>query len=97
MKGSDGLTPLMMAAISGNRETVRILIEHGAQVNAKEAEHGQTALMFAAAFDRPDAIDELAKHGADLNLATEVQQPPQRPGGFGGFWPDARPGSGRRQ
>lgn len=85
VKGSDGLTPLMMAAISGNRETVRVLIEHGAQVNAKEAEHGQTALMFAAAFDRPDAISELAKHGADLNLATEVQQPPQRPGGFGGF------------
>jgi ankyrin repeat protein len=54
-------------------------------VNAKETEHGQTPLMFAAAFDRPDAIDELAKNGADLNLATEVQQPPQRPGGFGGF------------
>jgi ankyrin repeat protein len=86
LKGSDGLTPLMMAAISGNRETVRLLLEHGAQVNAKESEHGQTALMFAAAFDRPDAIDELAKHGADLNLATEVQQPPQRPAGnFGGF------------
>src|SRR5215471_21242144 len=84
-KGSDGLTPLMMAAMSGNRETVRLLIERGANLNAKETEHGQTALMFAAAFDRPDAIDELAKHGADVNLATEVQQPPQRPGGFGGF------------
>jgi ankyrin repeat protein len=85
LKGSDGLTPLMMAAISGNRESARLLIEHGAEVNAKESEHGQTSLMFAAAFDRPEVIAELAKHGADLDVATEVQQPPQRPGGFGQF------------
>jgi ankyrin repeat protein len=78
-KGTDGLTPLMMAAMSGNRESVRLLLDKGAELNAKETEHGQTPMIFAAAFDRADAIQELAKHGADVNLATEVQQPPQRP------------------
>jgi len=56
LKAMNGLTPLMMAAISGNREAVRLLIEKGADVNAKEKEHGQTPLMFAAAFDRPPSI-----------------------------------------
>ncbi len=84
-KGTDGLTPLMMVAMAGNRESARLLLEHGADVNdAKESEHGQTPLIFAAAFDRPGVIEELIKHGADPDLATAVQQVPQRGGGGGG-------------
>ena len=48
----DGATPLMVAAASGNPDTVSILLEHGAEVNAVEPARGQTALMFAAAYNR---------------------------------------------
>ena len=77
------MTPLMFAALSGNRESVRLLLEKGADVNRRESEHGQTALIFAAAYDRADVIEELIEHRADLNAATEVQEPasrPERPG-----------------
>jgi ankyrin repeat protein len=59
-----------------------LLLDHGAEVNAKEAENGQTALMFAASFNRADVIDELAKHGADLNVKTPQRTPPPPTRGF---------------
>src|SRR5205807_10479499 len=52
---------------------VRLLVEHGGEVNARESEHGQTPLIFAAAFDRPAVIEELVKLGAELNLQTVIQ------------------------
>ncbi|VDP78149.1 unnamed protein product [Echinostoma caproni] len=39
-------TPLMMAASNGSREVVKLLLEHGAQVNLQDTS-GNTALMFA--------------------------------------------------
>ena len=41
-------TPLMFAAASGNTDALRILLGHGAEVNATDIPNGQTALMFAA-------------------------------------------------
>ena len=45
----EGETALMTAARSGNVEALRVLLAHGADVNAQERWMGETALMWAAA------------------------------------------------
>ena len=78
-----GMTPLMMAASSGNADLVTMLVEAGVELDAIETERGQTALGFAAAFNRPEAIRVLAEAGADLNKASKQIEPPpprRRPG-----------------
>ncbi len=93
---SNGTTALMTAAASGNADAVKLLLDHGAAVNAKESAHGQTALMFAASLNRDAVIKVLMAHGADANIATPVKAVPrvrfdqdgniveERPGGRGG-------------
>jgi uncharacterized protein len=71
---ADGATALMAAATSGKVDAVKILIDHGADVNATEKAHGQTALMFAAALNRPDAIKMLASQGAVLSTTTKIEK-----------------------
>ena len=56
----------MQAAHSGSAESVRILLENGADPNVKETANGQTALMFAAASDRIDVVKLLLARGADI-------------------------------
>ncbi len=51
-----GETPLMMAARTGDPETVRALLAHGAVVDAREGWRGQTALMWAAVENNAEAI-----------------------------------------
>lgn len=64
-KGRDGWTPLMYAALYGNVESIRLLLDSDALVNAAN-DAGGTALMYA--------VDDLAKtqllleRGADPNL-----------------------------
>lgn len=77
----DGVTPLMVAAgiawVEGvtfewseaaNRETLRMLIELGNDVNAQDTEDYRTALMGAAHKGRNYAIQMLVDAGADLAL-----------------------------
>ena len=49
-----------------------LLLERGADPNAKEAEWGQTPLMFAAALNRADAITALLAAKADPSVATRT-------------------------
>ena len=46
----------MTAARTGNVPTVKVLLAHGADVNAKESWKGQTALMWAAAENHADVV-----------------------------------------
>ena len=68
-----GTTPLMQAAHSGSVDSVRILIENGADPNVKEKANGQTALMFASASDRVEVVKLLIARGADLNATSRVE------------------------
>ncbi|MBY0495755.1 MAG: ankyrin repeat domain-containing protein [Cyanobacteria bacterium] len=68
-----GATALMQAAHSGNADSVRILLENGADPNVKETANGQTALMFAAASDRIDVVKLLLARGADINATSRVE------------------------
>jgi ankyrin repeat protein len=65
---SDGVSALMLAASTGNDQTVKALLSRGANPNDATAKHRLTALMFAAnACSRP-AIDSLLAAHADAEL-----------------------------
>ncbi len=77
----DGVTPLMVASGIGwvegvtyewspkeTLDTVKLLLDLGADVNAQDHIDGRTALMGAAHKGRNDVIQLLVDHGADLSL-----------------------------
>src|SRR5690606_3771737 len=78
-----GVTPMELAAGTGNAAIIRLLLEAGADVESSNAE-GQTALMSVARTGNVEAAQILISHGADVNAAE----------GFGGqtalMWAAAR-------
>jgi ankyrin repeat protein len=68
-----GVTPLMQAARTGNPGAVRSLVEHEANVNAKENDRQQTPLMWAASQGHAAAVKILLDHGADVKAKTRVR------------------------
>jgi ankyrin repeat protein len=71
---TEGETALMTAARSGRVDAAKVLLAHGATVDAREQWRGQTALMWAAAEGHPAMIRELAAHGADVNARSATQK-----------------------
>ncbi|ANB59930.1 ankyrin repeat domain-containing protein [Anoxybacteroides amylolyticum] len=65
-RDKDGNTPLHYAIDSGDIELVRLLVQHGADVNATN-EAGTTPLMKAAQFGQTEIVKFLYAHGADIN------------------------------
>jgi ankyrin repeat protein len=57
---------LMYAARNGRPEAVKLLVEAGADVNAKEKLRGTTALMWAVEQKHPEAVGVLLAAGADV-------------------------------
>ena len=55
----------MLAARTGNLDAIRVLLDHHADVNAKDKLRGTTALMWAAEQSHPEAVKLLIAHGAD--------------------------------
>jgi ankyrin repeat protein len=66
-----GETPLMTCARTGAVDGIKMLVEYGAAVNAKEPAQGQTALMWAAAERHPEAVQALIDAHADLKATTK--------------------------
>jgi ankyrin repeat protein len=60
-----GITPLMYAAAMGSAEAMRLLIDHGADVNAQNG-YGSTALMWSVS--DPAKVRLLLDHGAQVNI-----------------------------
>lgn len=58
-------TPLMEAASAGHLDIVRLLIAHGADVNAQSTS-GNTPLMYACAGGHEDAVETLLEAGANV-------------------------------
>ena len=67
---NNGYTPLIWASSRGHTETVRLLLEAGADVNLT-ANDGQTALMRAADYGHAEVVELLLKSGADVNAQNE--------------------------
>ena len=61
-----GSTPLIIAALIGQTEAAKLLIEKGANINAGNNE-GSTALLIAAFFCRTETVKLLLSKGADMN------------------------------
>ena len=72
---NDPRTPLMLAAMIGNINVVRLLLENGANVNARVTQinivtnTGNTALIMASIAQRDEIVRMLVSHGADVNAA----------------------------
>jgi len=63
---SPNRTPLMIAAEEGKENLVKLLVEYGADVNAKD-HYGDTALMLAANAGHLNVVEFLVEHGANVN------------------------------
>ena len=62
-----GASPLSEAAISGNFELIKVLLEAGADAKALATPDGETVLMSAARSGNVDAVRMLLDRGADVN------------------------------
>jgi len=67
LKDNNGRTPLHLAVESADGDVVKLLIDHGANVNIRDDATGSTALHHAAQFGNADAAEVLIANGADIN------------------------------
>lgn len=70
-----GYTPLHLAAKEGHIETVKALLEHGAQVNAQNL-YGWTPLHVAAVRNYTDITRLLLDRGGDITVEDNYGQTP---------------------
>lgn len=63
-------TPLMAVSWYDRENIVRLLLDHGANVNAQNV-YGETALMNAALCGRENTVRLLLDRGADVNIRTK--------------------------
>jgi uncharacterized protein len=71
---TEGETALMTVARTGVVEAAKVLLDHGAKVDAREEWHGQTALMWAVNEGHPAMVKELIAHGADVNAVSNINK-----------------------
>jgi len=70
-----GRTPLDRAAEGGHKEIAELLIEKGADVNAKK-EDGQTPLYSAALYSHKEIVELLIANGAEVNAKNKYGETP---------------------
>ena len=78
--GTHGYTPLHAAAWTGNEEAVRVLMQHGADVNARESKYDSTPAGWANYAGRHHARDLILRGPIDIIQAIEfdiVERIPQ--------------------
>jgi ankyrin repeat protein len=62
-------------AFSNKAETMRLLVEHGADVKAQDETHS-TPLHTASSSGIPELVQLLIEHGADINGMDQSQKTP---------------------
>lgn len=78
-------TPLMLASMKGNLPMVRVLIAHGADVNARWDRWGQTApLHYAVSHGHVKIVQFLLNHGANINILDTSGKRPIHQVGYDG-------------
>ncbi|KAI9031769.1 hypothetical protein CLU79DRAFT_271068 [Phycomyces nitens] len=66
----DGTTPLIYASCLGHLDCVKVLLDHGAQVDGQDKK-GWSALMWAAINGHTSVMRLLLSHGASTDILTE--------------------------
>jgi ankyrin repeat protein len=67
LKDKDGCTALIAAARDGCLDVVHLLVEHGADLEAREPTYERTALAWATFYGHRDVVQYLIERGADVN------------------------------
>jgi ankyrin repeat protein len=74
-RGMNWQTPLHTALFEGPmpnvEESVTILLEHGARIDARDAFGGATPLHYAVSYGAPETARSLLEHGAGINLSAD--------------------------
>jgi ankyrin repeat protein len=73
-RDSQGKTPLIHACTGPFADSVRVLIEAGADVNARDATERFTPLMMAAGLGQPEVVELLLENKADATLLDDDQE-----------------------
>jgi ankyrin repeat protein len=60
-------TPVQLAASNGDNPTLQVLLDHGANIDAQNADSKHTALFLAVQKNRTDTVKLLLERGADAN------------------------------
>ncbi len=66
--GAGGATPLIGAAANGHTEVAELLLQQGANVNARD-NNGRSPLINAAAFGHTEVAELLLQSGANVNIS----------------------------
>ncbi|XP_065081217.1 ankyrin repeat domain-containing protein 49 [Ochlerotatus camptorhynchus] len=72
---SDGYTPLHKACYNNNVEMAKLLLRHGANLEAR-TELGWTPLHSACKWNNAECVALLLQHGADINAHSQGDQTP---------------------
>jgi len=73
IRDKHGDTPLHMASIAGNYHTARVLIEHNADVHARDCRDGRTPLHEACLWGSISVVRLLIESGADINAQDDYE------------------------
>ncbi|MGV8813453.1 MAG: ankyrin repeat domain-containing protein [Gelidibacter sp.] len=69
IKTKISVSPFCLSIVKGDLDTVKKLIELGADVNEKS--NGMTPAMYAAKYNRTDILEFLVKNGAELKKKSD--------------------------
>ncbi|HMF16934.1 MAG TPA: ankyrin repeat domain-containing protein, partial [Gemmataceae bacterium] len=75
---ADIFTPVMVAAMRGDAEALKPLLDRGADVNVQGGDFGRTALLMATTSGREDVIKLLLDKGADPSAKDQLGNTPLR-------------------
>ncbi|KAH6970507.1 hypothetical protein BKA56DRAFT_496680, partial [Ilyonectria sp. MPI-CAGE-AT-0026] len=76
MRTTEYFTDLMVASYYGHRVVVKLLLEKGAEIEAKDSEYGRTPLSWAAGNGRETIVQLLLETGADVEAKDKHGQTP---------------------
>ncbi|KAH9955976.1 ankyrin repeat-containing domain protein [Lactifluus volemus] len=74
---NNGWTPLHRASLSGHLEVVRLLLDHGADVNATKQDH-RRSLHLASSSGYPEIVKLLLERGADIHVLDDDGRTPSQ-------------------
>jgi len=66
-RGERGVTPLIVAAREGHCEVAEMLLNSGADIEARDSEHTSTPLIWAVFFGHAPVAELLLQKGASVN------------------------------